>query len=45
MFIRSANQKAPVGLFVSVLSSINETLAAYKAGRVRTYADAMRMSK
>jgi len=44
-FVRSANQKATVGLFVSVLSSINQTLAAYKEGRVRTYADLMGMSK
>jgi hypothetical protein len=44
-FIRSANQKAAVGLFVSVLSSINQTLAAYKEGRVRTYADLMGLSK
>ncbi len=44
-FIRSANQKAAVGLFVSVVSSMNEVLAAYKAGRVRTYLDLLQMSR
>src|SRR5207249_2487612 len=38
-FIRSANQKAQVGLFISKLSSMNDVLAAYKGGRVSAYAD------
>ena len=44
-FIRAANQRTPVGLFVSMLSPINDVLAAFKVGQLKVFADVVRMSK
>jgi len=44
-FIRAANQKTTVGMFVSALSPMIEVVDAFKDGRLKTIADVMKMSQ